>query len=52
MVNDGSDSADSGCAMGLNKTLGSDLGGRRGLRSDGLRMRGRKGKADSHSLLY
>ena len=52
MVDDGLDSVDSGCAMGLNKTLGSDSGGLRGLRSDGLRMGGRKGKVDSHSLLY
>ena len=52
VVDDGSDSADSGCVTGLNKTLGSDSGGLRDSRSDDLRMRGRKGKADSHSLLY
>ena len=49
---DGSNSADSGCATGLNDTLGSDSGGLRGSRNDDLRMGGRKGKADSHSLLY
>ena len=52
VVDDGSDSADLGCMMGLNKTLGSDLEGLRGSRSNDLRMGGRKGKADSHSLLY
>ena len=52
MRDDGSNGADSGCATDLNKTLGSDSGGLRGLRSDDLRMGGRKGKADSHSLLY
>ena len=51
VVDDGSDSADSGCATGLNKTLSSDSGGLRGSRGDDLRMGGRKGKADSHSLL-
>ena len=49
---DGSDGADSGCATGLSKTLGLDSGGLRGSRSDDLRMGGRKGKADSHSLFY
>ena len=48
----GSNGADSGCVMGLNKTLSSDSGGLRDLRSNDLRMGGRKGKADSHSLLY
>ena len=52
VVDDGSDGADSGCATDLNKTLGSDSGGLMGSRSDDLRMGGRKGKADSHSLLY
>ena len=49
---DGSDDADSGCAMDLGKALGSDSGGLMGSRSDDLRMGGREGKADSHSLLY
>ena len=52
VVDDGSDSADSGCATDLGKTLGSDSRGLRGSRGDDLRMRGRKGKADSHSLFY
>ena len=47
----GSNGADSECATDLNKTLSSDSGGLRDSRSNGLRMGGRKGKADSHSLL-
>ena len=47
----GSNGADSECATDLGETLGSDSRGLRGSRSDDLRMRGRRGKADSHSLL-
>ena len=52
MSDGGSNGADSGRATDLGKTLGSDSRGLRGSRGDDLRMRGRKGKADSHSLLY
>ena len=48
----GSNGVDSECTMDLGETLGSDSRGLRGSRSDDLRMRGRKGKADSHSLLH
>ena len=46
-----SNGADSECATDLGETLGSDSRGLRGSRSDDFRMGGRKGKADSHSLL-
>ena len=52
MRDDGSNGADSGCTTDSSKMLSLDSGGLRGLRSDDLRMGGRKGKADSHSLLY
>ena len=50
-IDDGLDGADSGCMMCLDEMLSPDSGGLRDSRSDVLRMRGRRGKADSHSLL-
>ena len=50
-LDDGLDGADSGYTTCLGEMLGLDLGGLRDLRSGVLRLRGRRGKADSHSLL-
>ena len=52
MMDSGSDGADSRCATCLDEMLGSDSGRLRGSRSNDLRMRGRKGKVNLHSLLY
>ena len=52
MLDDGLNSADSGCATDLDDTLSLDSGRLRDSRSGVLRLGGRRGKADSHSLLY